>query len=147
MNTTVGQLLMEKGNIVVSVSPATTMHDAVMLMHTKRIGALLVVNEERKLVGIFAERDVLHRIVLADKLEKEEPVQTVMTRKVVFVTPDRTIDECMVLMTHHRIRHLPVLDTEEKVVGIVSIGDLVKHVSDQKDIMIRNLETYIEGSF
>ena len=145
MHTLIGQLLMEKGNEIVSVAPTATVYEAVKLMCEKHIGSLLVLNSRGKLAGIFAERDALWRVLLKGKAARTELVQSAMTKKVIVVSPDMTIDACMALMTQHRVRHLPVIDKEQKVVGIVSIGDLVKFVTSEKDALIRNLENYIEG--
>ena len=145
MHTLIGQLLMEKGNAVVSIAPTATVYDAVKLMGEKNIGSLIVLNSRGKLAGIFAERDALWRVLLKGKLARTELVQSAMTKKVVVASPDMTIDACMALMTQNRVRHLPIVDKEQKVVGIVSIGDLVKFVASEKDALIRNLENYIEG--
>ena len=145
MHTLIGQLLMEKGNAVVSIAPTATVYDAVKLMGEKNIGSLIVLNSRGKLAGIFAERDALWRVLLKGKLARTELVQSAMTKKVVVASPDMTVDACMALMTQNRVRHLPIVDKEQKVVGIVSIGDLVKFVASEKDALIRNLENYIEG--
>ena len=136
---------MEKGNAVVSIAPTATVYDAVKLMGDKNIGSLIVLNSRGKLAGIFAERDALRRVLLTGKSAQTELVQSAMTKKVVVASPDMTIDACMALMTQNRVRHLPIVDKEQKVVGIVSIGDLVKFVASEKDALIRNLENYIEG--
>ena len=145
MKTLVSQLLMEKGSDVVAIAPTATVFETVKLMDEKGIGSVLILNARGKLAGIFAERDALKRVVLAGKSARTETVQSVMTRKVVYAPADATIDECMALMTQNRVRHLPILDKEQKVVGIISIGDLVKFLSSEKDALIRNLENYIEG--
>ena len=136
---------MEKGNAVVSIAPTATVYDAVKLMGDKNIGSLIVLNSRGKLAGIFAERDALRRVLLTGKSAQTELVQSAMTKKVVVASPDMTVDACMALMTQNRVRHLPIVDKEQKVVGIVSIGDLVKFVTSEKDALIRNLENYIEG--
>jgi CBS domain-containing protein len=136
---------MEKGNAVVSIAPTATVYDAVKLMGDKNIGSLIVLNSRGKLAGIFAERDALRRVLLTGKSAQTELVQSAMTKKVVVASPDMTVDACMALMTQNRVRHLPIVDKEQKVVGIVSIGDLVKFVASEKDALIRNLENYIEG--
>ena len=145
MKTLVSQLLMEKGSDVVAIAPTATVFETVKLMDEKGIGSVLILNARGKLAGIFAERDALKRVLLAGKSARTETVQSVMTRKVVYAPADATIDECMALMTQNRVRHLPILDKEQKVVGIISIGDLVKFLSSEKDALIRNLENYIEG--
>ena len=145
MNTTINQLLDEKGHAVVTIEPTATVYEAVKLMSEKNVGSLLVLNAKGKLAGIIVERDALQRVLLAGKSARTELVQNVMTKKVVYATPEQTVDESMALMTRHRVRHLPILDKEQKVVGVVSIGDLVKYISTEKDLLIRNLENYIEG--
>ncbi len=145
MNTLISQILMQKGHDVVTIAPTATVFEAVKLMDDKNIGSLVVLNSRGKLAGIFAERDALRRVLLGGKSAQTDPVQSVMTKKVFVATPDMTVDACMALMTQHRVRHLPVVDKEQKVVGIISIGDLVKFMASEKDALIRNLENYIEG--
>ncbi len=147
MNTPVNQILMQKGRDVVTVSPQASIYEAVQLMDQKNIGALLVLNAHGKIAGILAERDCFRKVVLLDKSPRDVLVKNVMTKKVVYATPENTVDECMALMTQKRIRHLPVLDVQnEKLMGIISIGDLVKFMASEQDALIRNLEKYIEGS-
>ena len=146
MTTPINQLLMQKGRDIITVSPQTTVFEAIQLMDAKNIGSLLVLNAHGKIAGIFAERDCFRKVVLAGKSPTEVQVRSVMTKKVIYASPDTTVDECMALMTQKRIRHLPVLDAHERIVGIISIGDLVKFVASEQDAMIRNLEKYIEGS-
>jgi len=146
VNTPINQLLMQKGRDIITIAPATSVLEAVQLMDAKNIGSLLVLNAHGKIAGIFAERDCFRKVILAGKSPSEVPVKTVMTKKVIYASPEDTVDECMALMTQKRIRHLPVIDAHEKVVGIISIGDLVKFVASEQDAMIRNLEKYIEGS-
>jgi CBS domain-containing protein len=145
MNTLIGQILMQKGHDVITIAPTATVFEAVKLMNDKNIGSLLVLNARGKLAGIFAERDALTRVLLAGKSARTETVQSAMTKKVIYASPEMTVDNCMSLMTQNRVRHLPILDKEQKLVGIISIGDLVKFVASEKDAMIRNLENYIEG--
>lgn len=146
MKTHINQLLMQKGGVVVTIGPDATVFDAIQMMYAKKIGSLLVVNDSGKLAGIFVERDCFTKVILEDKSARELKVKDVMTKKVVYVAPDATIDECMALMTNKRIRHLPVLDGTKNLVGMISIGDLVKFVSSEQESMIRDLEKYIEGS-
>lgn len=146
MNTPINQLLMQKGRDIITISPQTTVFEAIQLMDSKNIGSLIVLNAHGKIAGIFAERDCFRKVVLAGKSPNEVQVRSVMTKKVIYASPDTTVDECMALMTQKRIRHLPVLDGGERIVGIISIGDLVKFVASEQDAMIRNLEKYIEGS-
>jgi len=146
MNTPINQLLMQKGREIVTIAPSATVFEAIQLMDSKNIGSLLVLNAHGKIAGIFAERDCFRKVVLAGKTSHEVMVRTVMTKKVIYASPEDTVDECMALMTLKRIRHLPVIDSSERIVGIISIGDLVKFVASEQDAMIRNLEKYIEGS-
>jgi len=147
MNTYVKQVLSNKGATVITVSPQSTVYDAVKKLCAKQVGSLLVVNEDGKLVGIFSALDCMKRVVLEDKSARDVKVEAVMSQKVVCVDPDTSVDVCMALMTERRIRHLPVLDESERLVGIVSIGDLVKVVSSQQETIIRDLEKYIVGAF
>ncbi|MDX9866363.1 MAG: CBS domain-containing protein [Kiritimatiellia bacterium] len=146
MNTPINQLLMQKGRDIITIAPTATVYEAIALMDEKNIGSLLVLNAHGKIAGIFAERDAFRKVILAGKDPKEVQVRAAMTKKVVYVAPESTVDECMALMTDKRIRHIPVLDTDQKVLGIISIGDLVKFVASEQDALIKNLERYIEGS-
>jgi CBS domain-containing protein len=141
--TNVRQLLQAKGNSIWSAAPGTSVYDALKLMADKNIGALLVLEGER-LAGIFSERDYARKVILKGKTSRELSVSEIMTTDVVSVRPDQTIVDCMELMTERHIRHLPVLDAG-RVVGLISIGDVVKNIiSDQKDT-INHLEDYITG--
>lgn len=137
---------MQKGRDIVTVSPQASVFEAIQLMDQKNIGSLLVLNVHGKIAGIFAERDCFRKVILSDKSPRDVLVKSVMTKKVIYASPENTVDECMALMTQKRIRHLPVIDANEKVVGIISIGDLVKFMASEQDALIRNLEKYIEGS-
>ncbi len=140
---TVKHILDAKGNDVFSVAPSDTVYDAVKYMADKGVGALVVLDDE-KLVGIVTERDYARKLVLEGKSSRDTNVADVMTRKVLCVTPERTVDECMALMTDKRARHLPVLE-HKRVVGVVSIGDLVKAVISEQQILIDQLQHYIAG--
>jgi CBS domain-containing protein len=139
----VKDILNSKGSEVWSVKPDDTVFNAIKMMADKGIGALLVMDED-KLVGIVTERDYARKVVLEGKSSREAAISEVMTTKVLCVTPERTIDECMALMTDKRIRHLPVLE-HKQVVGFVSIGDLVKAVISEQKILIDQLQHYISG--
>ncbi len=142
--TTVAQILKSKPDDVVhSTTPSATVFDAVKLMAEKNIGALLVKEGER-IVGVITERDYARKVVLMARSSKDTPVRDVMTANVMFVQPDRSSEECMALMTENRLRHLPVLD-QGKLVGLVSIGDLVKDVISEQKFIIQQLEQYIAG--
>jgi CBS domain-containing protein len=140
----VKQILKEKGPQFWSVGPDTMVYDALKLMAEKNIGALLVL-EKGKLAGIMSERDYARKVILKGKSSLDTPVREVMTPKVFFVRPEQTVEECMALMTDKHFRHLPVMVGDE-VVGVVSIGDVVKASLDEKDFMIKQLENYITGS-
>ncbi len=140
----VQDILNTKGTDVWSVKPDDIIFDAIKLMADKGIGALLVM-EEDKLVGIVTERDYARKVVLEGKSSREASIHEVMTKKVLCVSPERTIDECMALMTDKRIRHLPVVE-HKQVVGFLSIGDLVKAVISEQKILIDQLQHYISGS-
>jgi CBS domain-containing protein len=141
--TTVSQLLRNKGGAVWSVSPETSVYHALELMADKNIGAVLVL-DGAKLAGIFSERDYARKIILHGKASKDTPVKDIMTSKVVTVRPDQTIETCMALMTDKHFRHLPVVDGDQ-VVGVISIGDVVKAVIAEQEFRIEQLESYITG--
>ena len=140
---TVRDLLKQKGRDVWSVAPDSTVYDALKLMAEKNIGALLVIDAGRP-VGIFSERDYARQVILKGKASKDTPVREVMTSKVVFVRPEQSIEECMALMTDKRFRHLPILEGGA-LVGILSIGDVVKAVISEKDFLIEQLANYISS--
>jgi CBS domain-containing protein len=139
----VAAILNSKGSDVWSVTSNGTIFDAVQLMADKNIGSLLVMDGD-KLVGIVTERDYARKVILEGKSSKDSAVDEVMTTHMPCVSPERTVDECMALMTDKRVRHLPVLD-EKRVVGVVSIGDLVKAVINEQQVIIEQLQDYIHG--
>lgn len=141
---TVRDVLKEKGNQVWSISAETSVHDALKLMAEKGIGALVVLDAE-DVVGIFSERDYAREVELKGRTSRNTSVGDIMTRKVIYIEPDNTVEECMAVMTHKRIRHLPVMD-EGRLVGLVSIGDIVKAVISEQQFMIQQLEHYITGA-
>ena len=142
--TTAAQILNSKSDKTIdTTTPATTVFDAVKLMAEKSIGALVVMEGET-VVGLITERDYARRIVLMARSSKETPVRDIMTSQVLCVRPDRTSEECMVLMTEKRLRHLPVMD-KGKLIGLISIGDLVKDVISEQKFIIQQLEHYITG--
>ncbi len=140
---TVSQLLQGKGGSVLSVTPDTTVFDALKLMSEENIGALLVMSGG-KLDGILSERDYARKVILLGKSSHDLAVREIMSDEVVTVTPVQTVDDCMGLMTGRRIRHLPVLDNDT-VVGVLSIGDLVKAVIAMQQQTIQELESYIHS--
>jgi CBS domain-containing protein len=140
----ISALLHHKGVTVWQISPEATVFDAIKLMADKNIGALPVMSQGR-LTGIFTERDYTRKIALAGKTSKQTLVKEITASKVVTVDPQESVEECMRLMTEHRIRHLPVLQNDE-MVGIVSIGDLVNYIISAQDALIAQMESYIGGS-
>jgi CBS domain-containing protein len=140
---TVQQLLESKRQSLISVAPSSTVLDALKVMAEKEIGAVVVIDDGH-LVGIFSERDYARKVVLQGKASKDTPVREIMTEKVVCVRPEQTIEDCMGLMTDKRIRHLPVLE-HKQVIGVISIGDVVKEMLSEKEFVIKQLESYIHN--
>jgi CBS domain-containing protein len=141
---TVAQILQSKSqHTVYSVAPTAPVLQALQLMAEKGIGALLVM-EGRQIVGIVTERDYARKVALFGRTSKETPVRDIMTANVMYVRPDNTNEQCMALMTENRLRHLPVLEGDE-LIGLISIGDLVKDIISEQQFIIRQLEHYIMG--
>jgi CBS domain-containing protein len=145
METPVVTLLKIKGSDVVSTSPSTTIFDAVKQMEDSRIGSLPVIDSTGKLVGMLTERDCLRRVLLKERPLRTVTVAEVMSTPVITVQATEIIESCMKLMTEKRLRHLPVME-HSKLVGIISIGDVVKFLCSEQEQDIRNLENYITGS-
>lgn len=141
----VKQLLESKGAQVFAVAPQDTVFDAIKLMAEKGIGAVLVMDGGR-LAGIMSERDYTRKVALRDRSSKTTRVEEIMTPEVICVRQQQSVDDCMQLMTEHRIRHLPVTDDEGRVLGVVSIGDVLKSLLTDKEFEIRQLESYIAGT-
>jgi CBS domain-containing protein len=142
--TSVAQILRSKPEqSVCTINASDSVYDAIKLMAEKQIGALVVTDGD-SIAGIITERDYARKVVLMDRSSKATPVRDIMTRAVRFVRPDQTSEECMALMTEHRMRHLPVID-QERLVGMVSIGDLVKNIIAEQEFTIQQLEHYITG--
>jgi len=141
---TLRQILAGKSGPLMTVSPDDPVFYALQVMSDANVGALLVLDKEQ-LVGIFSERDYARKVILHGKASKDTRVSEIMTDKVLYVTPDRTVDECMAIMTEKHFRHLPVLDDEQKVLGIVSIGDVVKETICEQQFIIQQMEKYIAG--
>ena len=139
----IGDLLSQKGGQVWTVTPEAMVFDAIHMMAEKNVGALLV-TDQGKLIGIISERDYTRKVALKGKSSKQTPVREILSTHVVHVSPGHTIEECMRIMTDHRIRHLPVLEAD-KIVGVVSIGDLVNWIISAQSTTIHQLETYITG--
>jgi CBS domain-containing protein len=142
---TVRQLLDAKGNSILSVSSDATVYDALVIMAEKHVGALLIMDGNH-LTGIFSERDYARSVVLKGKSSKDTPIKEIMTPGSLLITvnPSQTVEECLNLVSDKRIRHLPVLE-EGQVVGVLSIGDLVKATIEYQQFLIQQLESYIHS--
>ncbi len=144
MGNKVKDILKVKGNHVFSVESSRMVFEAMQQMCDRNIGGLLVV-DDGQLLGIFTERDYARKLILKGKSSRETPIREIMTSNLITVTPETSIDECMKLMSNKRIRHLPVLE-DQQLVGMVSIGDLVKKIIEDQQSTIEHLEQYIGGS-
>ena len=144
MATAGGVLASKADRTIFTITPEASVFDALKLMAEKNVGALLVMMKGEQPVGIFTERDYARKIILMARSSKETAVREVMTSPVMYVSADRTSEECMALMTEHRLRHLPVMDGG-KLIGLISIGDLVKDVISEQKFIIAQLERYISG--
>lgn len=140
---TVRQLLETKGSVIHSVAPGSNVFEAIKLMADKGVGALVVLEQER-LAGVVSERDYARKVILHGRSSHTTLVREIMTERVITVRPTQTVDDCMALMTQYRIRHLPVVDAD-KLVGVLSIGDLVKEVIADREETIKQLESYIRS--
>lgn len=140
---TVRQLLRTKGTDVFWIPPQATVLDAIKLMAEREIGALIV-TEDDSVVGILSERDYARKVLLKGRSSRDTPIRDIMTTNVIFAEPDQDVDHCMTVMTEKRVRHLPVLE-EGRLIGIVSIGDLVKSIISEQQETIEQLENYIRG--
>ena len=126
------------------MSPEATVYNALELMAEKNVGAVLVMHANR-LVGILSERDYARKVILHGKSSKDTPVREIMTERVVYVRPEQSAEDCMALMTDKRVRHLPVLQDDE-LIGVISIGDVVKSIISEQEFIIEQLERYISGT-
>jgi CBS domain-containing protein len=140
---TIKQVLVKKGSEIYNIAPSASVIEAVKMMAQKKVGALLVL-EDGKLKGIISEQDYTRKVILSDLDAGKMAVQDIMTRQVVITWPDQPIQEVMAIMTDKRIRHLPVI-ADGKLVGLISIGDLVKEVISEQQFMIEQLVHYIQG--
>ncbi len=143
--TTVGNLLKIKGSEIWSVTPDSTVFQALEMMAEKNVSGLLIL-ENGKMVGIFTERDYARKLILKGRLSKNTKVSDLMTRNILYVNTQNTIDDCMNLMTAKRVRHLPVIDNG-RLAGILTIGDLVKQIISEQQTTIHHLENYISGTY
>ncbi len=141
----IDSVLKLKGSQIWSVAPTATVYDAIEKMSAKGIGALLVLADGH-LAGIISERDYARKVILRDRSSKQTQVQEIMASPVVTVTPQHSVEECMRMMTENRVRHLPVVD-RDKVVGIISIGDLVNWIISAHEETIGHLQSYIAGNY
>jgi len=144
MDFSVKYMLQKKGHEIWSTSPDANIYLALQLMAEKDVGALLVY-EDNELVGIFSERDYARKVILQGKTSRETQVREIMTEQVVYIQASQTVAECMALMTEKRIRHLPVVE-DDKVIGVITIGDVVKEIISEQEYVIEQLEKYITGN-
>jgi CBS domain-containing protein len=141
---TVGELLKTKGHEMWSISPYATVYEALEMMADRDVGALLVI-ENGKLVGIFSERDYARKVILKGRASKDTTVSELMTQTVLCVSTKNTLEDCMTVMTSKQIRHLPVLDNE-RLIGIITLGDVVKRIISEQEFTIQQLESYVYES-
>lgn len=141
----VSTILRNKGNAVYHIHPESTVYEAIEQMAERRIGVLLVM-EHGKLCGIISERDYRDKVILKGRTSKTTKVREIMTPDVYWISPYETVQECMAIMTEQKFRHLPVLENQ-RVVGVISIGDLVKEIISKQKIEIDHLKKYIDGSY
>ena len=139
----INEILLHKGTTVWTISPDATVFEAIQMMADKNVGAILV-SEQEKLIGLISERDYTRKVALKGKSSKELKVREILSERLVHVSPEHSIEECMRLMTENRVRHLPVLEGG-KIRGVISIGDLVNWIISAQSTTIRQLETYISG--
>ena len=142
---TVRSVLKQKGGVVWSIAPEASVYEALQIMADKGIGSLLVISSDKP-VGVLSERDYARKVILKDKASRQTKVSEIMTAPVIAVTPGHSVDDCMRMMTAHRVRHLTVMDGEE-VAGVVSIGDLVNWIISAHEETIDQLHNYISGKY
>ncbi len=142
----VGFILSLKGRQIWSVPPEASVYEAIELMSEKSVGALPVIDESGRLVGMLSERDYARKVILKGRHSRQTPVREIMTSPVITATPEDTVDKCMQIMTERRIRHLPLVE-RDRMVGIISIGDLVKWIISAQEATIKHLHGYITGQY
>lgn len=143
---TVKDILDNKGHLVHSITSGTTIYDAVVEMTDKGVGCLMVIDDE-DIKGIVTERDYLRKVIIRGRSSKESPVSDIMTQDLVVVSEDATVEECLAIMTEKRFRHLPVLNDENKLCGLISVGDLIKQLSRDQKATIHYLNEYIADRY
>jgi len=143
---TVRDILQVKGHAVYSVHPDNTVYEALSVLVEKNVGALMVLNDQDEVVGIFSERDYARKVIVKGRASKDTRISEVMTENPFTVSESDSIEDCMVMMSDKHIRHLPVTDERNRLLGMISIGDVVKHIIDEQRYIINNLEGYIKGT-
>lgn len=145
--TTVKQILQVKGHAVYTIPPDHTVYEALEMLVERNVGALMVVDTAQNFLGVFSERDYARRVVLKGRNSRDTHIRDIMTEHPISVTEADSLEHCMQLMTDKHIRHLPVVDGQQRLVGLVSIGDLVKQIMQEQQHTIENLEKYISGAY
>ena len=143
MTTSIRQLLDKKGYLIYSIPPDSMVYDAIKLMTEVKVGALLVMTD-KKLVGILSERDYTRKVILQNRSSRDTPVRDIMTEKVLYVSPEQSMEDCMVIMSTHHIRHIPVMENNIPI-GVLSVMDVMKNIISEKDFIIEQLEIYISS--
>ncbi len=144
--TSINQLLQNKGYQVWTTSPDNTVLEALKIMAEKNIGAVVIIETDGTVCGIFSERDYARKVVLDGRSSENTPIRDVMTGEVYYVRPQDSVERCMTLMSEKRFRHIPVLDDNEELMGIISIGDVVKSIMTEQQVLINHLEDFITGT-
>ncbi len=137
-------LLKTKGNHVCCVKPEISVYEVLMTMAVQKIGSVIVVDNNKNLMGIFTERDYARKLILKDRSSRETSVEEMMTKKVLVVDPKHTLEKCMAMMTQERVRYLPVIENS-KIIGIISIGDVLKKIINEQKFELDELQNYIMG--